>query len=144
MWHNEPHKTVGIRITHQFEGCQEENMNFLNEVINQASKKIGSQKELDKYLGLAEGHLTETKAGRRGLPDFAQMRLEEYMGLDNGSLRAASAIITEKDTKIKKIWEKLVKAEAAAYKFMGDQPAKESVKQTAKKVKEIFKTSTKK
>ena len=91
-------------------------MRYLNEIIETAAKKAGSQKELEELLGLGRGYLTLVKAEERGLPEIAQAKLETFMGLDKGSLRAASAIITERDPERKSFWAKLVKIEAAAWK----------------------------
>jgi len=81
-------------------------MNHLNRIIEKAAEKIGNQKELEAYLGLVKGNLSDVKAGKRGLPDIAQAKLEELMELPIGSLRAPSAIITEKKPERVAYWKK--------------------------------------
>lgn len=81
-------------------------MDYLLSVIESAAKKLGSQRELERYLELAPNHLTEVKGKRRGLPDLAQAKLEELMELPAGSLRAPSAIITEKKPERVAYWKK--------------------------------------
>lgn len=81
-------------------------MEYLSKIIEQAAEKIGNQRDLEIYLDLARGYLTEVKAGRRGLPDIAQDKLEKLMNLEGGALRAASAIITEKKPEKVEYWKK--------------------------------------
>lgn len=81
-------------------------MNYLSEIIENAAKKLGSQRAVEDYLELAPRYLTEVKGGRRGLPDIAQAKLEELMELPSGSLRAPSAIITETKPERVTYWKK--------------------------------------
>lgn len=81
-------------------------MEYLSKIIERAAEKLGNQRDLEIYLDLARGYLTEVKAGRRGLPDIAQDKLEKLMNLEGGTLRAASAIITEKKPEKVEYWKK--------------------------------------
>jgi hypothetical protein len=92
---------------------KEKIMDYLTKIIDEAAKKLGSQRDLENYLDLAPRHLTEVKGGRRGLPDIAQAKLEELMGLQTGALRAPSAIITEKKPERRAYWEKKLERLAA-------------------------------
>ncbi len=90
-------------------------MEYLIKIIDQAAEKIGNQKELEAYLGLVKGNLSDVKAGRRGLPPMAQDKLEKLMNLEGGALRAPSEIITEKQPEKVAYWKKkLQELEAVA------------------------------
>lgn len=94
-------------------------MKYLSEIIENAAKKAGNQRELENDLGLARGYLTDVKAGRRGLPAIAQDKLEVLMNLPQGSLRPASEIITEKQPEKVAYWKKkLVEFERMAAVFL--------------------------
>jgi hypothetical protein len=118
--------------------------NLIVEIIETASQKAGSQRKLEKELGLGRGFLTLVKTGERGLPEIAQMKLEDYLNLKRGAFRATSLIITEKDPKKISFLAKIAKAEEKAWKFMGDQKAEESVKQILETSKKIVKRITNK
>ncbi len=81
-------------------------MNFLTQTIEKAAEKLGSKKALADYLEMTAPNLSDVIAGGRGLPDFAQAKLEELMELPSGSLRAPSAIITEKKPERVAYWKK--------------------------------------
>jgi hypothetical protein len=70
-------------------------MEYLNEIIKLASVKVGGIQALEEQLGLPKKTLSMV-GKTRGLPDIAQAKLEDLMELPQGSLRNASAIITEK------------------------------------------------
>lgn len=90
-------------------------MNFLIQTIEKAAVKLGSKKALADYLEMTAPNLSDVIAGGRGLPDFAQAKLEELMELPSGTLRAPSAIITEKKPERVAYWKKkLVEIERLA------------------------------
>lgn len=80
-------------------------MKLLSDIIKQAAAKMGGVQALEDYLGLPRKTLSMV-GKTRGLPDFAQAKLEELMELTPGSLRAPSAIITEKKPERRAYWEK--------------------------------------
>lgn len=96
-------------------------MDNLKRVIEQAAVKQGGKTALAKYLGIARTSIPDVLAGKRGLPPFAQAKLEELMGLKSGILRAPSELVIEKDPQRKSFWEKLVALEAAAWE-VADTP----------------------
>ncbi|MDP2761685.1 MAG: hypothetical protein Q8O64_15080 [Sideroxyarcus sp.] len=81
-------------------------MDYLTKIIEQAAEKLGSKAALAEHLDLSRTVISDVLAGKRGLPDIAQDKLEKLMNLEGGALRAASAIITE--TKPEKVayWKK--------------------------------------
>lgn len=90
-------------------------MNYLNKIIDGAAERLGSVAALEDYLEVPRKTLYEVKGGRRGLPDIAQAKLEELMELPSGTLRAPSAIITEKKPERVAYWKKkLVEIERLA------------------------------
>ena len=88
-------------------------MKKLTEVIKQAAERMGSMQELEDYLGLPRKTLSMV-GKTRGLPDYAQDKLEALMKLPGGSLRAASAIITETKPERRNYWEKKLEHGIAA------------------------------
>lgn len=81
-------------------------MEFLIQIIEAAAKKIGSKKALADHLEMTAPDLSQVLRGKRGLPDIAQAKLEELMGLPIGTLRAPSAIITEKKPERVEYWKR--------------------------------------
>lgn len=69
----------------------------LREMIILAAQKVGNQEELAKVIGTSGKHLTEAKAGRRGLPAMACGKLAEILGIDRWTVIAASELVTEKN-----------------------------------------------
>lgn len=80
-------------------------MEYLNEIIRKAAEKVGGIQALEDHLGLPRKTLSMVGKSR-GLPDYAQDKLEELMELEGGTLRAASAIITEKKPERVAYWKK--------------------------------------
>lgn len=80
-------------------------MDYLRKIIAEAAQKVGGVESLEDYLDLPRRTLS--MAGKsRGLPDIAQAKLEDLMELPSGSLRAPSAIITEKKPERVAYWKK--------------------------------------
>lgn len=73
--------------------------------IELGEKKAGKQAELAKILGISENYIRVTKAGRNGLPNAICFKLAEYIGVDVGSVIAASDLVTEKKEDRRKIYE---------------------------------------
>lgn len=86
----------------------------LRELIELGNKKAGEQKALADFLGLAPTQLTDAKAGRRGLPDFACFRLAKLLEMNPAIVTAASALATEKDEERRKVFYPFVMGRAAA------------------------------
>jgi hypothetical protein len=68
----------------------------LQEMIEAAVEKIGSQKELAMTLGIDANNLASAKGGRRGLPAIACGKLGDILGIDKWTVVAASELVTEK------------------------------------------------
>ncbi|MDD5385511.1 MAG: hypothetical protein PHG89_11635 [Gallionella sp.] len=65
-------------------------MDYLTKIIEQAAEKLGSKAALAEHLDLSRTVISDVLAGKRGLPDIAQDKLEKLMNLEGGALRAAS------------------------------------------------------
>lgn len=86
----------------------------LRELIDTGATTIGSQRALALALGMTEKNLSDAKAGRRGLPDFACFRIAEIVKVDPAKVIAASALVTEKDEERRKVFYPFVMGRAAA------------------------------
>lgn len=73
----------------------------LRDLINEAAELKGGQKQLAAELDLHPQWLTEAKAGRRGLPNHACMKLAEMLNIDLKRVIAASELTTAKDEKVR-------------------------------------------
>lgn len=69
----------------------------LRQMIEAGSIKAGNQELLAKAIGTSGKHITEAKAGRRGLPAFACFKLAELIEVDVQKVIAASELVTEKN-----------------------------------------------
>jgi len=92
-------------------------MDNLKKVMEKAISKFETKKELADYLNITNTNLSSILAGKRGLSDFAQIKLELLLNLKTGSLRAISAAVTEVDPDKKTFWSKVAKIEAAAWEI---------------------------
>lgn len=77
----------------------------LREFIDSASKIAGDQKRLAEKLGVVPQDLTGAKAGRRGLPNDACVKLAQITGADPLEVIAASELATEKKPEKRAFWE---------------------------------------
>lgn len=85
----------------------------LRNLIEAGSKKAGEQKALASFIDIPEKNLSDAKAGRRGLPDYACIRLANYLGIDPIKVIAASALVTEKNEERRKVFYPFVMGRAA-------------------------------
>lgn len=69
----------------------------LKEMIEEAARKVGSQKLLAAKIGETEQNLTGAKAGRRGLTNTACGKLAEVLEIDRWAVVCASDLVTEKN-----------------------------------------------
>lgn len=69
----------------------------LREMIETAAKITGDQAHLSKVVGQHSNALTNAKAGRRGLPVSACIKLAEILDIDPMKVIAASELATEKN-----------------------------------------------
>lgn len=89
----------------------------LKKLIEQAEKKVGSQKALAQQIELSESHIRSAKAGSRGLSNYACVLLAGILGIDQKTVIAASELVTEKKIERRSFWEKIVKAEKIAWEI---------------------------
>jgi plasmid maintenance system antidote protein VapI len=80
----------------------------LNELINLASQKAGSQTNLAKVIGVHPNVVSEAKANKRGLPAEACGKLADLIGVDRWTVLAASNLITEKNEEKRAYWAPFV------------------------------------
>lgn len=78
---------------------------LINEYIEKAEKKAGTQKELAKILGITTSYIRNVKAGKSGLPVEVCIVIADYIGEDRLEVIAASNLVTEKDERKRKILE---------------------------------------
>ncbi len=86
----------------------------IKELIERAATKAGDQKNLAKVIGVGANTLTDAKAGRRGLPDFACYKLAALLEIDPAQVVAASALVTEKDPEKRAVFLPFVNGRQAA------------------------------
>lgn len=65
-------------------------------------KKSG--KALADFLGVTAPDLSSAKAGRRGLPAYACVKLAQLIGEDERCVIAASELVTEKNPERRAVW----------------------------------------
>lgn len=78
---------------------------LINEYIERAEKKAGTQKELAKLLGITTSYIRNVKAGKSGLPVEVCILIADYIEEDRLEVIAASNLVTEKDERKRKILE---------------------------------------
>lgn len=81
--------------------------------IDSGAKKLGGNKQLEEYLGLARGYTSDAKAGKRGLPVAACAMLADLIGADFREVVAASELATEKKEQRRVYWENFLERRAA-------------------------------
>ncbi|SFJ01496.1 hypothetical protein [Nitrosomonas sp. Nm34] len=81
----------------------------LNRFIEIGEKKAGKQIELAKILGISDSYIRVVKTGRRGFPVDICILLADYIDADRMEVVAASNLVTEKDEKKRKIFERCLK-----------------------------------
>lgn len=101
----------------------------LKKLIEQAEKKVGSQKMLAQQIGLSESHIRSAKAGSRGLSNYACVQIAEIIAIDEKIVIAASELATEKKIERRNFWEKILQAEKIAWEI-----ADTDIKQIVKKI----------
>ena len=69
----------------------------LRDYIEAGVKISGSVQGLAHALGMEPNSITNAKAHRRGLPNYACFRLAQLLQVDKGDVVAASELVTEKD-----------------------------------------------
>ena len=80
----------------------------LKEYIVKAEKQHG-RKELTKALELAHpNNLTDAKAQRRGLPNYACVILARLLGINPIEVVAANELVTEKRQERREIWQSIM------------------------------------
>lgn len=80
----------------------------LRQMIEIGNKKVGSQADLAKVIGVAANTLTDAKAGRRGLPAEACGRLADIIEADRWAVLAASNLVTERNEEKRAYWRSFV------------------------------------
>lgn len=82
--------------------------------IEIGEKKAGKQTELAKILGIRDSYLRQAKLGKSGLPDAVCIELADYINVDRIEVVAASNLVTEKDERRRKVFEKCLKKSSNA------------------------------
>ncbi len=72
--------------------------------ITTGIEKTGSVKAVAENIGVNRTHLADAKAGRRGLPLLACVRLAHLINADPLNVIVASQLVTETDEKKRKEW----------------------------------------
>ena len=85
----------------------------LKSLIERAEKAAGSQKALALKIGLSESNIRASKAGVRGISNYACVRIAELIGEDEAAVIAASELVTEKKAERRAFWEKKLEVLAA-------------------------------
>ena len=86
----------------------------MNEYIEKAQEKAGSQINLSKTIEISDRYIRLVKEGKRGLPVEACIMLADYIGADRLEVIAASNLVTEKDERKRKIFESCFSRAATA------------------------------
>ncbi|AEV26900.1 hypothetical protein Dsui_2549 [Azospira oryzae PS] len=73
----------------------------LKDYVEMGEKVAGSAIKLAETLGVARSSISDAKAHRRGLPLPACYHLADLIGADHRAIAAASALVTEKDEKVR-------------------------------------------
>lgn len=76
----------------------------LKTYIETAEKITGGRNQLATLVGQHGNALTDAKAGKRGLPNFACVKLAELLGIEQIEIIAASELVTEKNPERRKVW----------------------------------------
>ena len=76
----------------------------LRNYIEAGIEKCGSVISLAKQLGQHETTITNAKAHRRGLPNYACVVLADLIGVERIEVIAASELVTEKHEERRAVW----------------------------------------
>lgn len=96
----------------------------LKTYIEQAEKLLHTGKAVAEKLGVNAPDLSGAKAGRRGLPGYACVRLAQLIGEDERRVIAASELVTEKNPERRAVWLPFVQAIAETAKKQTARTAK--------------------
>lgn len=77
----------------------------MNEYLEKAQRKAGSQIKLAKTLGISDRYIRLVRDGERSLADDICIKLADYIKEDRLEVIAASNLVTEKDEEKRKIFE---------------------------------------
>lgn len=77
----------------------------MNEYLEKAQIKAGSQVRLSKILGISDRYIRLVRDGERSLADDLCIKLADYINEDRLEVIAASNLVTEKDEEKRKIFE---------------------------------------
>lgn len=76
----------------------------LKDYIKAGIDRKNGVKELGEFLGIAPNSITDGKAHRRGLPNFACVKLAALIGADPMDVIRASELATEKKAERREFW----------------------------------------
>ncbi len=76
----------------------------LNDFITKGIESQGTIRALATYLGQQPNAISEAKHGKRGLPNYACMKLAQLIGEDERRVIAASELVTEKNPERRAVW----------------------------------------
>lgn len=85
----------------------------LNAYISKGIEITGGVIALADRLSIDRTNLANAKAGRRGLPGYACVRLAQLIGEDERRVIAASELVTEKNPERRAVWLPFVQEIAA-------------------------------
>jgi len=77
----------------------------MNEYLEKAQRKAGSQIKLAKILGISDRYIRLVRDGERSLADDICIKLADYIKEDRLEVIAASNLVTEKDEEKRKVFE---------------------------------------
>ena len=77
----------------------------MNEYLEKAQRKAGSQIKLAKILGISDRYIRLVRDGERSLADDICIKLADYIKEDRLEVIAASNLVTEKGEEKRKIFE---------------------------------------
>lgn len=100
----------------------------LRNFIEAGEEKVGGRKPLALILEQAPNAITNAKANRQGLPNYACVKLAELLGVERIEVIAASELVTEKNPERREVWLPFVLAAEARQHA---QAAQQSADQTA-------------
>ena len=85
----------------------------LRDYIEAGIKKCGTAVSLAKLLGQNANLVRDAKAHRKGLPNYACVKLADLLGTERIEVIAASELVTEKNPERQKVWLPFVLAAEA-------------------------------
>jgi hypothetical protein len=111
----------------------------IRDYINAGTQKLGSQKALAEQLAQFSETLRSARAGKRGLPNDACIKLAQLLDADPLQVIAASELVTEKKPEKRDFWLQYTSAEAKnpCLRDAGDQVSGVRCQETGDRVSSL-------